>query len=201
MYTKKALKNLDKLLWSKNINNTGLIKMTKEESVEIDVPLDFEFVDHLMKKKNEKNPFDHAPISNTIPVEKVIKIEKHKVSNFGKPFIIAEIGSNHNGDIELAKKLIDAAKECGVDCVKFQLFDFSTFSNMCYEDNPKARKKLAERDPMMKKLFEQEHPKLKQDHIKYILSKEQIKEIKEYCDKKEIILLCTPIYKQAVDFL
>ena len=35
-------------------------------------------------------------------------------------FIIAEIGINHNGDIDLAKKLIDMAKECGCDAVKFQ---------------------------------------------------------------------------------
>jgi len=36
------------------------------------------------------------------------------------PFIIAEIGINHNGDVEIAKKLIDMAKACGVDAVKFQ---------------------------------------------------------------------------------
>ena len=36
-------------------------------------------------------------------------------------FIIAEIGNNHNGNIEEAFKLIDAAKEAGADCVKFQM--------------------------------------------------------------------------------
>ena len=36
------------------------------------------------------------------------------------PFIIAEIGINHNGDIDLAKKLIDASKEAGCHAVKFQ---------------------------------------------------------------------------------
>ena len=35
-------------------------------------------------------------------------------------FIIAEIGINHNGDIEIAKELINAAKICGCDAVKFQ---------------------------------------------------------------------------------
>ncbi|MGB9643422.1 MAG: N-acetylneuraminate synthase family protein, partial [Candidatus Ratteibacteria bacterium] len=34
--------------------------------------------------------------------------------------IIAEIGINHNGDVEIAKRLIDMAKECGCDAVKFQ---------------------------------------------------------------------------------
>ena len=37
-------------------------------------------------------------------------------------FIIAEAGVNHNGDIEIAKKLIDVAKESGADAVKFQTF-------------------------------------------------------------------------------
>ena len=41
--------------------------------------------------------------------------EEHKAI-----FIIAEIGVNHNGDIEIAKKLIDMAEECGCDAVKFQ---------------------------------------------------------------------------------
>lgn len=38
------------------------------------------------------------------------------------PYIVAEIGGNHNGDIELGKKMIKAAKECGADAVKFQLY-------------------------------------------------------------------------------
>ena len=41
----------------------------------------------------------------------------------GKPcFIIAEVGVNHNGRIELAKKLVDAAVQAGADAVKFQTF-------------------------------------------------------------------------------
>lgn len=36
------------------------------------------------------------------------------------PFIIAEVGINHNGDIEIARQLIDMAKNCGCDAVKFQ---------------------------------------------------------------------------------
>lgn len=38
------------------------------------------------------------------------------------PYIIAEIGGNHNGDMDLAKKMIKVAKECGADAVKFQLY-------------------------------------------------------------------------------
>ena len=39
-----------------------------------------------------------------------------------RPYVIAEIGINHNGDISLAKEMIDAAQENGADCVKFQSF-------------------------------------------------------------------------------
>lgn len=38
-------------------------------------------------------------------------------------YIIAEIGQNHQGDVEIAKQLIKSASECGVDCVKFQKSD------------------------------------------------------------------------------
>ena len=37
------------------------------------------------------------------------------------PYVVAEIGGNHNGDLDLAKRMIKAAKECGADAVKFQL--------------------------------------------------------------------------------
>ena len=41
-------------------------------------------------------------------------------NNLKKPYLIAEIGINHNGDIQIVKKLIDAASACQWDCVKFQ---------------------------------------------------------------------------------
>lgn len=56
--------------------------------------------------------------------------------------IIAEIGQNHNGDIELAKELIHAAHQCGADVAKFQVYNarelFSEASNPWYEYNIKT---------------------------------------------------------------
>lgn len=49
------------------------------------------------------------------------------------PYIIAEIGANHNGDMDLARKLILEAKKAGADCVKFQLYepnDLNTYDSM-----------------------------------------------------------------------
>jgi len=41
-------------------------------------------------------------------------------NNLKEPYLIAEIGINHNGDINIAKKLVDATFACSWDCVKFQ---------------------------------------------------------------------------------
>ena len=43
-----------------------------------------------------------------------------------KTYIIAEIGINHNGDLEIAKKLIDVSVDCGCDAVKFQKRDINS---------------------------------------------------------------------------
>ena len=49
-------------------------------------------------------------------------IQKHiKVIRMSKVLIIAEAGVNHNGSLDLAKKLVDEGKKAGVDIVKFQL--------------------------------------------------------------------------------
>ena len=54
-----------------------------------------------------------------------------------KPFIIAEIGINHNGDIDLAKKMISEAKKAGVDAVKFQKRDI----NKVYSQDELSKKR------------------------------------------------------------
>ena len=59
-----------------------------------------------------------------------------KVGPGHQPYIIAELGSNHNGDMEISKELIKAAKDSGADCVKFQSWSKETiFSKLKYEDN------------------------------------------------------------------
>mgnify|MGYP000867866244 CR=1 FL=1 len=52
-----------------------------------------------------------------------------------KSFIIAEIGVNHNGNIEIAKEMIDAASKTGVDAVKFQIFKTA---ELMVNNTPKA---------------------------------------------------------------
>lgn len=52
-------------------------------------------------------------------------------------FIIAEIGINHNGDIDIAKKLIDLAADCGCDAVKFQKRDIDLVYTKEFLDSPR----------------------------------------------------------------
>ena len=63
-----------------------------------------------------------------------LKIKNKIINNDSPVFVIAEAGSNHNGKIRIAKKLIDIAKDAGADCVKFQTYTAETF---CADKNKK----------------------------------------------------------------
>ncbi len=55
--------------------------------------------------------------------QNVLRIGRHTISEDSPAFVIAEIGNNHQGDVDLAKRLVDLAVETGADAVKFQLRD------------------------------------------------------------------------------
>ena len=52
----------------------------------------------------------------------MIEINNRKLINYGKPFIVAESGINHNGELTKALEMIEVAKQSGVDAVKFATF-------------------------------------------------------------------------------
>ncbi len=54
---------------------------------------------------------------------RTVQIGNQSVPSPGEVFVIAEAGVNHNGDLELAHRLVDVAAEAGADAVKFQTFD------------------------------------------------------------------------------
>ena len=62
-------------------------------------------------------------------------MKKNNLVNAEKPFLVAEIGINHNGSVKLAKKLIDLAKKNNFDCVKFQKRDL----NVCIPEAEKNK--------------------------------------------------------------
>jgi sialic acid synthase SpsE len=121
-----------------------------------------------------------------------IKLTKKKEAfNYCSPYIIAEIGANHNGDMDLAKKMIDSAINCGCDAVKFQSWNNkSLISKTGYEQNTVFT-------DSKKKHF----GSLEQMVDKYYLRKEQHFELKNYCIAKGIDFCSTPFGKEEVDLL
>lgn len=111
---------------------------------------------------------------------------------YERPYVIAEIGANHNGDMELAKKMIDEAKRCGADCVKFQSWSKDTiFSRQVYDANYFLRDDYRNRtDYTLESIVD-----------KYHIGIEQHRMLKEYCDEIGIEFNSTPFSKQEVDLL
>lgn len=123
---------------------------------------------------------------------KIKLTNKREVYNFCKPYIIAELGSNHNGDMELAKKLIIQAKEAGADCVKFQSWSKDTiFTKKKYEDNYFIADDYRDRtDYTLEEIVET-----------YSISEEELLEMKKFADELGIDCTSTPFSKKEADFL
>ncbi len=123
---------------------------------------------------------------------KVQLTSKKELSNYCKPYIIAELGSNHNGDMELAKKLIIQAKEAGADCVKFQSWSKNTiFSRKKYEDNYFVADDYRDRDDYTLEEIVEE----------YAISEQELLDMKKFADEIGIDCTSTPFSKKETDFL
>lgn len=105
----------------------------------------------------------------------MIKVKDRLISEKAPVFIIADIGSNHDGNLKQAKKLIDEAKKAGADCVKFQSF--------------KAEELVSPGHPAFKILKRLALPK----EWHYVLA--------NYAKKRNILFASTPFYLKAVDIL
>ena len=104
-------------------------------------------------------------------------------------FIIAEIGINHNGDLNLAKETIMAAQNAGVDAVKFQTFKAEEFIN----------------DEALTYTYESQGREITESQIKmfkrYEFSLLEWEEIFEFCKKANILCFTTPQNKGDLDFI
>ncbi len=104
-------------------------------------------------------------------------------------FIIAEAGVNHNGNLSLAKKLVDVAKDAGADCIKFQTFKSENIVS-----------KKAEKAEYQKKNTNSEGSQLEMLR-KLELPYEDFIELNNYCKMKNIIFLSTAFDLDSIDFL
>jgi N,N'-diacetyllegionaminate synthase len=102
-------------------------------------------------------------------------INNQKIGSKHKPFFIAEAGLNHNGDINIAKQMIDKAIESGADAIKFQTYKSEEF--------------LAESSQYF-------------DFFKNVeLSFDEFKELSEYAKEKNFTFFSAPFDIQSADFL
>src|SRR5438034_2258656 len=67
---------------------------------------------------------------------RTLTIDGREIGDDRPCYVIAEVGHNHQGDVELAKRLIDAAKECGADAVKLQKRSNRTLYTRDFYDQP-----------------------------------------------------------------
>lgn len=107
-----------------------------------------------------------------------------------RPYIIAEIGANFNGDMELCKRMIDVARECGADAVKFQSWSkTSLISTAEYARNSSYADK------------NRHFGSLEEMVERYQLTPEQHLEVSAYCRKQGIAFTSTPFSPEEVDLL
>ena len=105
--------------------------------------------------------------------KKSFKIEEFEISIKNPTFIIAEIGNNHNGSLELAYKLVDNAVSSGADCAKFQMR-----SKALYRSNNNSEDLGAEYTLDLLSKFQ--------------LENDDLFKVFDYCKEKGILPLCTP---------
>lgn len=103
-------------------------------------------------------------------------------------FIIAEIGQNHQGDIEIAKKMIKMAKDCGADCAKFQKSELEH----------KFNKRALERPYTSKHSWGKTYGEHKR-HLEF--SHEQYRELQKYAQEVGIFFTASGMDEMAVEFL
>ena len=104
-------------------------------------------------------------------------------------FIIAEAGVNHNGDIKLAKRLIDVAIDAEADAIKFQTFRADAVVTYT------AEKAAYQKETTTSE--ESQYEMIKQLELTY----PEFRELYDYAMSKEIIILSTPFDEESVEFL
>ena len=120
---------------------------------------------------------------------KKIKLGDRHIGEDEPCFIIAEAGVNHNGDVRLAKKLIDVSKDAGADAVKFQAFKTEKVVTK-YAGKAKYQKEITA-------LSESQYNMIR----KLELKDEEFKELFNYAEKNNIIFLSSAFDKDSVDLL
>lgn len=150
----------------------------RERALDIDTEMDFAIAECLLRESGQQG---------ASPAE--IQIGSRRVGEGHPCFIIAEAGVNHNGDLALAKQLVDAAAAAGADAVKFQSFQAD---RLVSPGTPKARYQqqatgaAESQGDMLRRLA---------------LGAPEQRELYSYCQQRGLIFLSTPFDQESVDLL
>lgn len=117
-----------------------------------------------------------------------MEIDNIRIGPDSSPFFIAEAGVNHNGELKIAKELIDVAVEAGADAVKFQTFTAERLVT------PEANKADYQTETTGDG---SQYEMLK----RYELDREAHESLLDYCSEKEITFLSTPFDRESADML
>ena len=109
--------------------------------------------------------------------------------SYNKTFIIAEAGVNHNGDIVIAKKLVDAAQKAGVDAIKFQTFKAENMVSRYAQKAEYQKKRTLKNESQFEMIKKLE------------LGREEHKELINYCNEKGILFLSSAFDLASIDLL
>jgi N-acetylneuraminate synthase len=103
-----------------------------------------------------------------------------KIADYCTPYFVAEVNTSHFGDMSIARSMIEQAKECGCDCVKFQSWSAETlYCNSYYKENAIAKRIVT----------------------KFSLKEQQLKELAGYCGEIGIDFSSTPYSREEAEFL
>ncbi|WP_103588464.1 N-acetylneuraminate synthase family protein [Campylobacter concisus] len=117
-----------------------------------------------------------------------------------KPYVIAEIGCNHNGDTNIGLKMIKAVKDCGADAVKFQYFTKDNlFTNDYLDELDSGKVKLENVDKWEDK--ELGLTNIREQISAFTNSEKQLLIFRNYCNEIKIDFGCTPVDVDGVKFL
>jgi len=114
-----------------------------------------------------------------------VKIRDIEIGN-SNVFVIAEIGNNHNGSLEMALEMIDSAIDAGANCVKFQMRDMASVYR--------------------KKSLEKQAEDLGTEYVldllnRFQLSTDEHRTVSEYCSSRGVLYMCTPWDSESIKVL
>ncbi|MBW0434116.1 N-acetylneuraminate synthase family protein [Leptospira yasudae] len=116
-----------------------------------------------------------------------IHIGKFTLDAHSPAFVIAEIGNNHNGDVKLAKKMVEEAKASGADCAKFQMRNLSSLYNNQGNSNDASEDLGSQYTLDLLSRFQ--------------LKNEELFEVFDFCYQLDILPLCTPWDVESFELL